>query len=139
MYLSGKYPDFGLLFLRIGFGILFIFHGAPKLFGGPEMWEQVGGAMQNFGITFAPMFFGFMAAFAEFFGGILLIFGLYTLPALVLLIITMLVATFSHILQGDSYGQIAHPLKAAVAFAALLFTGPGRYSMDQKLKRSRRR
>lgn len=103
------------------------------------MWGQVGMAMQSIGIDFAPVFFGFMAAFAEFFGGILLIFGLYMMPTLLLLIITMAVAFLHHVAQGDSFSQIAHPLKAAIAFVALLLTGPGRYSMDQKLKRKRRR
>jgi len=103
------------------------------------MWGRVGMAMQSIGIDFAPVFFGFMAAFAEFFGGILLIFGLYMMPTLLLLIITMAVASLHHVAQGDSFSQIAHPLKAAIAFAALLLTGPGRYSMDQKLKRKRRR
>ena len=139
MYLSGKYIDSGLLFLRVGLGVLFIFHGFPKLFGGPEAWGQLGMAMQGLGIDFAPVFFGFMAAFTEFFGGILLIFGLYMMPTLLLLIITMVVAFLHHLVQGDSFSQIAHPLKAAIAFIALLLTGPGRYSMDQKLKRKRRR
>ena len=31
-----KYRDIGLLFLRIGIGVMFIMHGLPKLIGGPE-------------------------------------------------------------------------------------------------------
>ena len=33
--------------------------------GGPERYEELGGAMANIGITFAPMFWGFMAAITE--------------------------------------------------------------------------
>ena len=35
-----KYRDIGLLFLRIGIGVMFIMHGLPKLIGGPEKWED---------------------------------------------------------------------------------------------------
>ena len=35
-----KHRDIGLLILRIGFGCLFLFHGLPKLFGGPEKWGK---------------------------------------------------------------------------------------------------
>ena len=40
-----KHQHIGLLILRIGFGCMFLFHGLPKLFGGPEKWEKVGAAM----------------------------------------------------------------------------------------------
>ena len=125
---------FGLLLLRIGFGIVFMVHGAPKMFGGPETWTEIGSATKYIGIEFAPMFFGFMAAFAEFFGGILLILGLFFTPALVLLIATMLVATFFHIGQGDPFSDISHPLENILVFISLLFVGPGKYSVDKYMK-----
>lgn len=31
-----KHRHIGLLILRIGIGCMFLFHGAPKMFGGPE-------------------------------------------------------------------------------------------------------
>lgn len=31
-----KYRDVGLLILRVGIGLMFMIHGFPKLFGGPE-------------------------------------------------------------------------------------------------------
>ena len=43
-----RYRDFGLLLLRIGLGAMFIWHGAPKLVGGPETWTRLGGAMANY-------------------------------------------------------------------------------------------
>ncbi len=125
--------EFGLLFMRAGLGIMFIFHGYPKLFGGPETWERLGANMSNFGIHFAPAFWGFMAAFAEFFGGILLIFGLLFTPALILLILTMTVATVSYIADGQGIMGASHPLKVGIVFVGLLFTGPGKLSLDSLL------
>ena len=76
-----KYRDEGLLILRIGLGIMFILHGLPKMMGGPEQWAGLGMAMGNLGITFAPAFWGFMAAFAELVGGICLLLGIMLRPA----------------------------------------------------------
>jgi putative oxidoreductase len=88
-----KLLDIGLLIMRVGLGILFIFHGAPKLFGGPEFWGKIGGSTANFGITFLPVFWGFMAAIAEFGGGVCLIFGVLFIPACLLLVIDLVVAS----------------------------------------------
>ena len=35
-----KHRHIGLLVLRIGIGLMFILHGAPKLFDGPEKWVK---------------------------------------------------------------------------------------------------
>ncbi|MFW5967447.1 MAG: DoxX family protein, partial [Persicimonas sp.] len=66
-----KYGDVGLLLMRIGLGASFIVHGWPKISGGPAQWEQLGSRLEAVaGIGFLPEFWGFMAAFAEFGGGI---------------------------------------------------------------------
>lgn len=57
----GNYKNTGLLIIRIGLGIMFMMHGYPKLLGGPDKWEAVGGAMKHTGITFFPTFWGLMA------------------------------------------------------------------------------
>ncbi len=62
--------------MRLGVGLMFFFvHGLPKMQAGPELWTKLGVAMSNVGITFAPDFWGFMAASAECFGGLLLAAG----------------------------------------------------------------
>jgi len=129
----------GLLIIRIGIGASFIVHGLPKLLGGPEMWQQIGGAVQFIGIDFAPMFFGFMAAVAESFGGLLLMLGLFFTPSLILLICTMSVALAYHIGQGDGFSSISHPLELLILFVGLLFTGSGKYSLDRVLFKKKRR
>ncbi len=123
--------NIGLLLLRIGIGIMFIIHGWPKMAGGPEKWEMLGKTMAMMGIDFLPVFWGFMAAFAETVGGFLLVLGLFFRPACVLLLITMLVATFRHVLGGDGFGGYSHALESSILFFSLIFIGPGKYSLDK--------
>ena len=117
----------GLLILRIGIGIMFMLHGAPKLLGGPEQWEKQGQVMQNFGINFLPTFWGFMAGFAEFAGGLCLVFGILWVPACILLLLTMIVAATMHISKGDGFTGYSHAVESGILFVSLIFIGPGRY------------
>ena len=136
-----NYRNLGLLILRVGIGIMFILHGWPKMQGGPERWEMIGKSMAMFGIDFLPAFWGFMAAFAETIGGLLLMLGLFFRPACILLFITMLVATIKHITAGDGFGGYSHALEAAILFFSLYFIGPGKYSLDKAIfpeKKNRR-
>lgn len=127
-----KYSSFGLLIIRAGLGIMMILHGYPKLMGGPEKWAKLGKAMGDLGIDFAPEFWGFMAAFAEGVGGLLLLLGFLFRPATALLIITMVVAAFKHLNGGDSVLDSSHAIELAVVFLGLFFIGPGKYSIDKK-------
>lgn len=129
----------GLLILRIGLGIMFILHGYPKMFGGPDTWVEVGSAMQYLGINFAPMFFGFMAGVAEFFGGIFLMLGLFFTPSVILLFTVMLIATTKHIGAADGFAFYSHTIKMAIVFLSLMLIGAGKYSIDRKLQQRRRR
>lgn len=124
-----RFRDFGLLILRLGLGFSFFWaHGWGKIFGGPEGWAELGGTVSLIGIDFLPTFWGFMAAFAEFGGGILLMLGLLFRPALFLLISTMAMAATMHIITGN--GSPLHAIELGIVFLALFFTGPGKYSLD---------
>jgi putative oxidoreductase len=133
-----KYKDFGLLFLRIGIGGMFIFHGAPKMFGGPEGWERIGASMAIVGIKFLPVFWGFMASFSEFIGGICIILGLFFRPACILLTITMTIAASGHLSRGEGLRRAAHAIENGIVFLSLIFIGPGKYSLDEWLKPQKR-
>jgi putative oxidoreductase len=119
--------DLGLLLLRVGLGGMFVYHGLPKLLGGPSRWESLGHATRAFGIDFAPTFFGFMAALAEGGGGACLALGIAFRPALLLMTSTMLVAAAMHLDKGEGLVKASHAIEAAIVFVSLLLIGPGRY------------
>lgn len=127
----GNYKNFGLLIIRIGLGIMFIYHGYPKLIGGVKTWEGLGSATQYIGIHFLPVIWGLLAALVETIGGFLLIIGLAFRPVCLLLIINMVVAALLCLHQEGLMGA-SHAIEDAVMFAGLLFIGPGKYSADKK-------
>jgi putative oxidoreductase len=130
-----RYRDLGLLLLRVGIGISYMLHGAPKLLGGPAYWQALSEAV---GIHVLPVFFGFLAGTLEFFGGLLLLLGLLFRPTVVLLFIMMMAATYSHLRAGDSYSDLSHALEMGILFLALFFIGPGLFSLDERRRHKQR-
>jgi putative oxidoreductase len=130
---QNKTKDIILLVLRIGVGAYLAYAGIPKLMWGPSgtpSWSKLGETMGLFGITFAPTFWGFMAAFAEGIGGILIALGLIFRPAAFLALCTMFVATYMHITQMGKGYELA--LTLGIFCLIFLITGPGRYSIDNR-------
>lgn len=115
--------------LRIGAGLLFFLHGAPKLFGwfggmGPE-----GGSAELFSL------FG-LAGVLEVFGGLAIALGVLTRPVAVVLALEMLVAYFyAHAPQGPipyaNGGELA--LLYGLVWVYLAGNGAGPASVDQRL------
>jgi len=126
-----KYRDLGLLLLRLGIGAMFLFHGWPKLAGGPETWAKVGRAMSFAGVQALPTLWGLAAAVSEFGGGLCLILGFLFRPAALLLAITMAVAANMHLGKGEGLLAASHAIELGILFLSLLFIGPGRYSVDR--------
>jgi putative oxidoreductase len=143
----GRLLDIALLILRIGIGAFFIVHGLPKLMGGTEMWKGLGSNMSLIGITFWPPFWGFMAAIAEFGGGVLLIVGLLTRPAAAMLAFTMFIAVLLKIDRGsaegdlllDMLGRMAHPAELLFVFLFFLLVGSGQLSVAQAISPQKNR
>ena len=113
--------------------MMIVVHGLPKLVGGPERWELVGSAMANFGLGFAPAFWGFVAAATELGGGLALILGLAVRPMSGLLAFTMMVAASTHLAAGKGLFGAAHPIEVGIALLALVLMGGGRFALDAKL------
>jgi putative oxidoreductase len=119
-----------LLLLRIGIGISFMIHGFPKLFLGGAV--GLGKGLAAAGIP-GGAGAAYLAALAEFLGGMTLIAGLLFRPTTVVLAFTMFVALIFHLNQGDSFIKYSHALESGILFVALLIAGPGRFSLDRKL------
>ena len=127
-----KHRDLGILILRFGIGLMFIFHGWPKISGGTEIWVKLGMAMKFMGIGFAPAFWGFMSASAEFFGGILIAAGLLTRPVAMMLAFNMLVAVVLKFSTGAGLGGASQAIEVGIIFLSLILIGPGKYSIDER-------
>lgn len=127
------------LALRISLGIIFIAHGAQKLFAwfGGYGLEGTGQYMASLGLN-PGYLMALLAGSAEFFGGVALIAGLLVRPAALVLAFTMLVGMLAaHIGNGlfmanDGYEFALALLAGSVA---LVISGGGRYSVDQTLAR----
>jgi putative oxidoreductase len=129
--------DIGLLVLRVGLGAMMVFHGVPKLLGGPAKWEKLGSAMAYVGIDLWPTVWGFAAAVSEAVGGVLLAIGLLTRLNATLLLVTMVVAAAMHLGKGDGIGGASHAIEDGIAFLALLLAGGGRYTVDAWIRARR--
>ena len=130
---QNKARDIVLLILRIAVGAFLMYTGIPKLLAGTEGehgWTKLGGTMGLFGITFAPTFWGFMAAFSEGVGGLLILLGFIFRPAAFLVLCTMFVAVYMHVtVMHGGYGLA---LTLGILAVVFLIVGPGRYSIDRR-------
>jgi|SRR5689334_14902385 len=117
-----------LFALRVGLGAIMIAHGKEKVFGG--MAKHIG-FLHSIGVPL-PTVMGYLSAFTEFFGGILLVVGLVTRFAAFATLINMLVAIFKvHFKNGfTGQGNYQFPLALALMAFLLIFYGAGPISLD---------
>ena len=127
------WSDTGLLIIRAGVGALFMcVHGFPRLMGGPEKWNSVGRALSYLGVDFGYTIWGLAASLVMTFGGALMIIGLAHRPASLALFVTMAVASIWKYYPFAGWSAADHPTAMAAVCLGLVFTGPGKYSLDAK-------
>lgn len=123
--------DIAWAMLRAAVGVLIITHGYGKIFGvSPEGVDRmVGftGTVIEMGLP-APEAFAWLAALSELVGGALLVIGLFTRPAALFALATMIGAVYS--LRAESFSAMEKPLLFGFVFIAFLIGGAGRLSFD---------
>ena len=124
--------------LRVGAGAIFAAHGAQKLFGwfGGYGLEGTAGWMASIGLE-PGLLMAVLAGSAEFFGGLLLVFGLLVRPVALLLAVTMVVAIVTVHLQNGLFmanNGYEFGLALLAASVALLLRGAGSLSADRLLQ-----
>ncbi len=124
--------DLALLLLRLGFGGIMIYgHGWAKLTGFGEIAAEFPDPLGAGPATSLGL-----AVFAEVFCAAAVVLGLLTRWTLLPLIVTMVVAVFV-VHADDPFRRQELGLLYLVAFVVLWLKGPGRWSIDARLRRSR--
>ena len=115
----------GLVILRVFIGGALLTHGWGKMFGGLGGFID-GVAKMGFP---APTVLGFLAAFAESIGAILLAVGLLTRPAAFLIAATMAGAALK-VHGGQGFGEQEMAWLYFVPALFFLLKGAGKWSLD---------
>ncbi|WP_138753916.1 DoxX family protein [Paenibacillus sinopodophylli] len=128
----------GLLIVRLVVGLLFVGHGAQKLFGwfggyGPK---GTGGWLESIGVK-PGVAMAVVAGLMELVSGLLFAAGLLTPLAAVLIVMTMLVAIVKvhgqNGLWATANGYEYNLVLLAIAIGVAL-TGAGEYSIDALIR-----
>lgn len=119
--------SWGSLLLRLALALSIIVHGYQKVFSHNAL-HHFAHYIATLGV---PGWLGYVSAFTELVGGILILLGLFTRIAAIFVSINMLVALFAVAIHSgyDGYSYVA--ALAAIAIM-LIFTGGGALSLDRK-------
>ena len=136
--LFGIHLSFSALLLRIVLGIIFIVHGYPKLFKKDFGPRGFSGFLKNIGVP-SPLLFAYVVAIVEFFGGALLIIGLFTRLSAIAIAINMFVAIWkvkgktglvTKVMEGGWAGGYELDLALMIMAIVLIIMGAGIFSID---------
>ena len=129
---SSSLATYAPAILRLAVAVVFIAHGAQKLFGfGGGGLTTTAGFFSQLGLEPA-YWLAVVAGVVEFGGGLLLLIGAFTLPAAVLLGIEMLAAIWMVHLPHGFFLPSGYEFNVTLiaALVSLMLTGPGALSVE---------
>ena len=124
-----RFQSLGALVMRLVLGIIMALHGYDKIFRSGNLYSFTHMVATRLHL---PLWLGYVAAFTEFFGGILLILGLLTRLAALMTAFDMATAILKVHLHGGLMGPNSFALPLALFSIALMlvFTGCGWLGLD---------
>ena len=131
--------DIGKLVLRITLAILILLHGVSNLENGIDF---ISGLVSGAGL---PSAFAYLVYIGEVVAPLLVLIGLFTRPAALLIAVNMIVAIvlvhMGELFTFTNSGGWALELQGMFLFTAIAISllGPGRYSLDAKARRKKNR
>lgn len=127
-----RYRDIGVLLIRLAFGFQLVKVSYLNALYPSDYLPQFIAFQQALGLPF-PTVGSYLAAYTEFLGGLLLILGLWTRWAALLLIINFSVAvSVAHLAINDDYHNTFPAVNLLAISVFLLLNGPGRYAIDSR-------
>jgi len=125
--------NWGLFFLRLGLGLIFLTHGYPKMTGvkssAKASREGLADSIRRLGLPF-PVQFAIVIGTIQFFGGLMLLVGLGTRLVASLLAVIMLVAAARNFVEKQFLDSADFPFSLLTSLVALSLLGGGALSLD---------
>ncbi len=134
--------DLGLLLIRVIIGVLMAFYGYHKLMNFEAMAASEFWAKNVSFLGFTGKIPLALTIFAEFFCSLLLLIGFLTRLSLIPLLICMgyifaITAQMNIINTSDNGTEVNNGFVYFVIYLGLLFTGPGKLSVDYLISKNR--
>jgi len=121
-------PDWGPIALRFALGTVFMAHGWAKISG--PLGTSEGFNIERWGWAY-PVLWAWLVALVEFFGGLLVIVGLFTRIAAALIGCVMVLAILKVKLNRGFMGGFEFEFALLMIALSLVLTGGGRLSVDR--------
>jgi putative oxidoreductase len=129
----GRAADLGPLFIRLGVGLIFAWHGWAKFDSGVSNFA---GSLTSLNVPF-PEVVAWLQVIGEGVGGLLLIVGLFTrlvtFPLITILVGAILLVKVDLGFVGVDTPGYEYDIALIAGLLGLLFIGPGRLSLDGAL------
>jgi putative oxidoreductase len=132
-----KLQPWGAFFLRLIVGAAMVYHGYSKVipaggFHGGNAFAALEHHSRFVASLGLPYWTGMVSALTEFVGGLLILLGLFTRFAALMISINLLVAVVM-VTRHHGYAGSEYALALLGIALMLLFYGPGICALDQKL------